>query len=156
MKKTLLLVFSLYGIGALGAGSSLESKLKGTWVLKDVTCNGLKQTLSMDYTMSFDGSKGAYVSKAKGCTQVEREKYTYRNPDTVAIKQGIRECAPSACQADLPADKCGKETNPQTPSFKVAFMDDRNTMILSTDDPKSIDCSEPGQGKPAVFTFKRQ
>lgn len=148
----------LFGLSALATTpkNTLEKRLDGIWALTGVTCNGSKQDIAMDYTLSFKGKTGAYVSKNKACTQVEPELYTYPTADSVTIKQGVRECSPTPCQADLPAAQCGKETNPQTPTFKVEFKNNRKTMILSTSDPKSIDCTDPGQGKPAVFTFVRR
>ena len=157
LKLICLLVLG-FGLSAAAAPAknTLEKDIKGTWVLKEVTCKGAKQALAMDYTLSFEGGKGAYVSKAKACTQVEPELYTYPDASTVTIKQGIRGCTPNPCQADMPDDRCGKETNPQTPAFKTELKDGGKTLILSTSDPKSIDCTDPGQSKPAVFTFVRQ
>lgn len=139
------------------ASKKLTEKLNGTWILKGVTCNRVQQSLdSIDYTLSFHGDNGAYVSKLNGCEQVEPELYTYVAPDEVAIKSGIRSCKPNPCKADLEASQCGKETNPAKPVFKVEFKDHGKSMILSTSDPKSVDCIGSGQKKPAVFTFIKQ
>jgi hypothetical protein len=158
MKDLICLValFMVVPAFAISKVNSLPKDLKGVWVLKAMTCNGAAQSLTMNYTLSFEGKNGAYVSKTTGCIQVEPELYTYPKPNVVTIKQGVRSCSPNPCQADLPADRCGKETNPKLPSFKVEFKDRKNTMILSTSDPNSIDCTDAGQSKPAVFTFVRQ
>jgi hypothetical protein len=133
----------------------LEQSLQGTWILKKFTCKGQSVDISgLDYSLSFNGKKGDYISKTKTCTQVEPEIYEYLDESTITIKQGIRQCRPQPCAADLPATECGKETNPQLPRFHVAF--EKQTLVLSTDDPKSIDCTAAGQSKPAVFYLERQ
>lgn len=109
-----------------------------------------------DYVIQFNGKEGAYVSKTKGCTQIEPELYTYPSETTVAIKAGVRKCDPNPCAADLPATECGKETNPFSVPFDVKIEDKGNRLTLSTSDSKSVDCISPGQEKPAVFTFQKK
>lgn len=135
-------------------GAKLEKKLAGKWTLTALTCAGKTQTLPMSYQMTFNGTKGEYISKTDKCTQRELETYSYLTDHTIAIKQGNRLCDPNPCDADLPATECGKETNPKLPTFKVKFKK-TGAMELSTSDPNSIDCTGPGQSKPAVFEFKR-
>lgn len=148
-----LLLITSSGVQALQNSKALEKKLKGTWILKSVTCNGTKQDLgNLFYSLSFEGKKGSYISKKDKCKQVEPEIYEYVSENEVTIKQGVRTCEPTPCEADLPATQCGVETNPQIPKFEVKF-ENQKTIILSTSDPKSIDCVGAGQSKPAVFTF---
>lgn len=143
---------------AMGAvrNEMLKSNLQGEWQLNAMTCSGVSQKLEMDYRLSFEGAKGAYVSKTKDCTQVEPELYQYLPHSKLSIKQGIRSCQPNPCGADLSAADCGKETNPVAALYDVRFKEYNKTMVLSTSDPKSVDCIGPGQKKPAVFIFTRK
>ena len=150
MKIILLALFLSSSVFA----KDLKDDLEGVWKLKALTCDGVSQDLGkLDYSLSFHGEKGEYISKTKECTQVEPELYTYPGKRTVIIKQGVRTCTPNPCAADLPATECGKETNKDFPTFGVEFKKKKKTMILSTSDPKSVDCVGTGQKKPAVFTF---
>jgi hypothetical protein len=148
------LFFLIFAALSSWAGT-LETRLKGVWNLKELSCAGKKQELPMKYTLSFDGLKGEYVSTTKTCVQKEAEAYTYVSENKVAIKQGLRTCEPNPCDADLPKSECGKETNPKLPVFDIAFKNNFRTLILSTSDPNSIDCAAAGQSKPAVFVFTR-
>lgn len=142
---------------AASTGAELQKNLRGRWKLAGVTCNGTAQELPLEYVMTFQGKTGEYISKAKSpaCTQRELETYTYLSSTQVAIQQGKRVCLPNPCAADLPASECGKETNPKLPVFDVTFSDHDKKMLLSTNDPNSIDCTAAGQSKPAVFSFER-
>jgi hypothetical protein len=156
MNLSKILLITLIASSSFASNKNLEKKLTGTWVLKSQTCNSIPQALgSMNYTLSFNGTKGEYVSTNKECKQIEPEIYSYPTSTQVSIKQGVRSCLPSPCAADLEATQCGKETNPATPLFDVKFKDPK-TMVLSTSDPKSIDCIGQGQQKPAVFEFSRK
>ncbi len=152
MKIIFICLLTLFSV----AQASLENNLKGIWILKSLECNGINQPLEkMDYSLSFNGTKGEYISKTKECQQNEPEIYTYPSAKTVGIKSGVRTCSPNPCAADLAATECGKETNPAIPIFNVTFKDHSKIMILSTSDPKSVDCIGPNQKKPAVFKFSR-
>lgn len=150
-----------YVLAAIGyianvqAATTLSDKLKGGWKLTSVTCKGVPQKLENDYTLTFEGATGSYISKNKTCTQVEPETYKYLSEKTLSLKAGIRKCDPTPCAADLAATECGKETNPHEALFDVGFGKE-GTMTLTTNDPKSVDCVGPGQSKPAVFTFSRR
>lgn len=132
---------------------SLASSMRGNWKLVSLTCNGQAQTLDKNYTLSFDGSKGLYRSRTASCTQFEPEEYQYVSDKTISIKSGVRRCFPNPCAADLPASECGKETNTHSVLFDVDLKGPK--MVLSTNDPKAIDCTGPGQQKPAAFTLSR-
>lgn len=133
----------------------LEKALHGKWKLAALTCNGVSQTLENDYELSFSGNSGNYLSLAKGCQQIEPEIYRYLSGNKVSIKSGVRSCTPNPCAADLPGQECGKETNPSVVVFDVDLRE-KDAFVLSTSDPKSVDCIGPGQKKPAVFTFTRK
>jgi hypothetical protein len=132
----------------------IENELKGSWKLVGLECDGKAQPLDKTYTLSFNGDKGAYISKAKNCTQSEPETYKYLEDGKISIKSGVRTCTPNPCEADLPATECGKETNPKAAIFEVSFLD-KDTLLLTTSDPNSVDCIGPGQKKPATFTLAR-
>jgi hypothetical protein len=134
----------------------LKNMVKGEWKLKTLTCNGKAQPITLDYTLTFDGEKGAYISKDGPCTQIEPEKYAYIDQTRLTIKSGVRKCTPNPCKADLPAEKCGKETNPVAAEYMTEVKDNGRTLVLFTDDPKAIDCTDAGQSKPALFVFMRK
>ncbi|MBI1861569.1 MAG: hypothetical protein HYR96_11695 [Deltaproteobacteria bacterium] len=119
-----------------------------------VSCDGKDQPLEHHYTLSFNGAIGAYISKASNCTQLEPEKYRYLPDSKIAMKQGVRSCTPNPCAADLPATECGKETNPAEPLFDVGWGENK-LLVISTNDVNAIDCTGPGQKKPAVFKLLR-
>lgn len=139
---------------AFGVTAKVETALQGNWKLVGLTCNGKSQTIDKTYTLSFEGAEGKYVSKTSACTQVEPETYQYLKTNQVAIKSGVRTCAPNPCEADLPATECGKEANPKTAIFDVTVAG-TDKLTLSTNDPNSVDCMGPGQSKPAVFKFEK-
>ncbi len=130
----------------------LADQVKGNWRLVQMTCNGVKQLLDKDYTLSFNAESGAYISKTPQCTQTEPESYRYLSNTSISIKSGVRVCAPNPCAADLPASECGKETNPHAAVFTARV--ESNRLMLTTSDPKAIDCTGAGQSKPAGFTFE--
>lgn len=151
MKYFSVLLFCVF---AVANTPSLESGIRGNWKLISMSCNGQPQTLDKSYELLFDGKKGAYVSKTPSCTQVEPEDYRYLSDRKITIKSGVRKCVPSPCAADLPASECGKETNVNAAQFDVKL--EKETLVLSTNDPKAIDCTGQGQSKPALFVFSRQ
>lgn len=155
MMKTLVVgfFFSFFLIAAKTPSGQLQRSVQGTWRLVQMSCNGVSQTLDKTFTLSFDGEAGAYVSKTNQCTQTEPEIYRYLSNNTLSIKSGVRACAPNPCAADLPESECGKETNPHAALFTTRVLGNRLT--LTTSDPKAIDCTGPGQAKPALFEFER-
>lgn len=157
MKHRILTALLLASTPLLGVASSknLEKSLQGNWKLQSLSCNGVPQPIDKDYALSFSGASGAYVSTVKGCTQTEPETYRYLPENKLSIKSGVRACAPNPCAADLPATECGKETNPVAALFDVTVKGN-DQFILSTSDPKSVDCIGPGQKKPAVFVFVKK
>ncbi len=154
--KILSVALILSFCGSTFAAKTLQDQLKGGWALTGLTCKGSPQKLENNYVLRFEGKTGEYISKTKGCTQKEPEIFQYLSDKTISIKSGVRSCNPTPCTADLPATECGKETNASVAEFNVEIKKDGNQMILSTEDPKSVDCIGPGQSKPAVFTFVRK
>ena len=138
------------------SGASLATKIKGVWHVETVTCNGVNVDFpGLDYTLSFQDEAGAYVSKKGACTQTEPETYQYLNDHQIVLKQGIRQCSPNPCEADLPATECGKETNSKSVKFDANLSKRDKILTLTTNDPAAIDCTGPGQKKPAVFVMKK-